>query len=153
MRHKSKELLVLLTILFTYLVYRHLFTHKEESKTDIPKWKLSPLWAEDQKPQINPHRFGILINNQNLCKENQKVDLLVLVASAVEHEERRLAIRQTWGSNPGIKLAFLLGQGRDSQSKIHSENEAFHDIIQEDFEVKSLQFLISFYLSLCQIFR
>ena len=61
-----------------------------------------------------------------------------MVASAVDHQSRRDAIRETWGS--GLKkhnsrVLFLLGQGRDRQSKIEEENGHYNDILQEDFEV------------------
>ena len=110
-------------------------------------WKSSPLWVEDQRPHINPHRFGMLINNARICTENDgidggKVDLLMMVTSAVKHVDRRNAIRQTWGNvdfmrRYNAKLIFLLGQGRDQQSQIQSENQLYRDIIQEDFEVRS----------------
>jgi hypothetical protein len=101
-------------------------------------WKLSPLWVEDQRPQVNPHKFGYLSNNPDLCKESGQVSLLVMVTSAVMHRDRRDAIRQTWGSDLDrfdAKMVFLLGQGRDHQTLVLSENEYHKDIIQEDFEV------------------
>ena len=58
--------------------------------------------------------------------------------SAVDHGTRRDAIRETWGSNLKLynsKLIFLLGQGRDKQSKIQNEHNLYNDILQEDFEV------------------
>ena len=106
-------------------------------------WKSSPLWVEDQRPHINPHRFGLLINNAGICDIDEKVDLLVMVTSAVKHVDRRNAIRQTWGSGLEgyqTKLIFLLGQGRDQQSQIQAENEENRDIIQEDFEVNTKYF-------------
>ena len=49
-------------------------------------WKLSPFWVEDQRPHINPHRYGILMNNPRLCQKDEKIDLLIMVASAVDHQ-------------------------------------------------------------------
>jgi len=106
-------------------------------------WKLSPFWVEDQRPHINPHRYGILMSpNPNLCHQKKDdgknlIDLLIIVASAVDHGTRRDAIRETWGSNLKLhntKLIFLLGQGRDKQSKIQNEHNLYNDILQEDFE-------------------
>ena len=62
------------------------------------------------------------------------------VSSAVEHSDRRDAIRSTWGSKPFLekyssKIIFLLGQGSDRQSDVNDEAEAFGDVIQEDFHV------------------
>ena len=56
----------------------------------------------------------------------------------MDHGPRRDAIRETWGSNLKLhnsKLIFLLGQGRDKQSKIQNEHNLYNDILQEDFEV------------------
>ena len=50
-------------------------------------WKLSPFWVEDQRPHINPHRYGILMNpDPNLCRQKKddgknSIDLLIIVAS------------------------------------------------------------------------
>ena len=32
-------------------------TAQEDPRADPVRWKNSPLWAEDQKPHINPHKF------------------------------------------------------------------------------------------------
>ncbi len=102
---------------------------------------MSPFWVEDQRPHINPHRFGILTNNPQFCQKDEQVDLLIMVASAVDHQNRRDAIRETWARDLkkfNFKLLFLLGQGRDKQSKIQEENSLHNDILQEDFEVDYL---------------
>merc|ERR1711894_270919 len=60
-----------------------------------------------------------------------------MVASAVDHQSRRDAIRETWASSLekiNSKVIFLLGQGRDKQSKIQDESTLYKDIVQEDFE-------------------
>ena len=144
-RSERRRGIIFLTFLFiSYLCWRLL--QNSEGSSELPEenqnvmewWKSSPLWVEDQKPHINPHKFGMLINNPKICDINEKIDLLIMVASAVKHEDRRNAIRQTWASNLNsfsAKLVFLLGQGRDRQSQIQSENTAYRDIIQEDFEV------------------
>ena len=105
-------------------------------------WQSSPLWVEDQRPQVNPHKFGYLINQPELCNTvppampDTEITLLVMVASAAGHLERRNAIRQTWAfSLTKVKVIFLLGQGHDQQTKIQSESDIYQDIIQEDFEV------------------
>ena len=119
----------------------HIFSDEQRKSTfndNEESWRLSPFWVEDQRPHINPHRFGILTNNPQLCQKDEKIDLLIMVASAVDHQNRRDAIRETWASNLkkfNFKLLFLLGQGRDKQSKIEEENSYYNDILQEDFEV------------------
>ena len=156
---KGKRRGVILCIAFLFILYLGWrFLQYEESEEIIEMseaekmeyWKSSPLWVEDQRPHINPHRFGMLINNARICTENDgidgggKVDLLMMVTSAVKHVDRRNAIRQTWGNvdlmrRYNVKLIFLLGQGRDQQSQIQSENQLYRDIIQEDFEVRFQQ--------------
>ena len=113
---------------------------KSTSNDNEESWRLSPFWVEDQRPHINPHRFGILMNNPRLCEKDEKVDLLIMVASAVDHQSRRDAIRETWASSLeklNSKVIFLLGQGRDKQSKIQDESTLYKDIVQEDFEVST----------------
>ena len=144
-RSERRRGIIFLTFLFiSYLCWRLLQNDSEPSESPeenqnvMEWWKSSPLWVEDQKPHINPHKFGMLINNPKICDINENIDLLIMVASAVKHEDRRNAIRQTWASSLNsynAKLVFLLGQGRDQQSQILSENTSYRDIIQEDFEV------------------
>ena len=59
-------------------------------------WESSPLWAEDNRPQLNPHKFGYILNEPKYCGVGEVVDLLILVASAVGHRDNRDAIRATW---------------------------------------------------------
>ena len=59
-------------------------------------WESSPLWAEDNRPQLNPHKFGYILNEPDYCGVGEVVDLLILVASAVRHRDNRDAIRATW---------------------------------------------------------
>ena len=59
-------------------------------------WESSPLWAEDNRPQLNPHKFGYILNEPEYCGAGEVVDLLILVASAVRHRGNRDAIRATW---------------------------------------------------------
>jgi len=152
MKGKRRGVIWCIAFLFIlYLGWRFLQYEESEEIIEMSEaekmeyWKSSPLWVEDQRPHINPHRFGMLINNARICTENDgidgggKVDLLMMVTSAVKHVDRRNAIRQTWGNvdlmrRYNAKLIFLLGQGRDQQSQIQSENQLYRDIIQEDFE-------------------
>ena len=156
MKGKRRGVIWCIAFLFIlYLGWRFLQYEESEEIIEMSEaekmeyWKSSPLWVEDQRPHINPHRFGMLINNARICTEDDgidggKVDLLMMVTSAVKHVDRRNAIRQTWGNvdlmrRYNAKLIFLLGQGRDQQSQIQSENQLYRDIIQEDFEVRFQQ--------------
>jgi hypothetical protein len=110
---------------------------------DAHPWELSPLWAEDQRPQLNPHKFRYMVNEPEFCGASgggDSVDLLILVASAVGHREHRDAIRGTWGSREALekhraKVLFMLGQGEENQSKVVEESHWHKDIVQEDFKV------------------
>ena len=108
----------------------HLNSHNKE------RWKLSSLWVEDQRPQVNPHRFAYLINEPDFC-DTQEIDLLVLVSSSVSHVENRDSIRQTWGGGSTaqrVKVLFMLGQGEERQSLVREESGLNKDIVQEDFK-------------------
>lgn len=118
-----------------------------KSKTSVEdeimsEWRRSPLWVEDQKPQINPHKFQYLKNHPHYCN-SKEIDLLILVASAPDHFEEREAIRATWAASGALekyrtKVLFLLGQGKEQQTLIDQESNLCRDIIQEDFQVKYL---------------
>ena len=46
----------------------------------------------------NPHSYSYTLNpGSSVCGES-RVDLLVLVASALKHGDRRNAVRKTWGA-------------------------------------------------------
>ena len=68
---------------FALLSIDYFFSLGEEEEL----WKLSPFWVEDQRPHINPHRYGILMNpDPNLCRQKKDdgknlIDLLIIVAS------------------------------------------------------------------------
>lgn len=114
-----------------------------KSKTSVEdeimsEWRRSPLWVEDQKPQINPHKFQYLKNHPHYCN-SKEIDLLILVASAPDHFEEREAIRATWAASGALekyrtKVLFLLGQGKEQQTLIDQESNLCRDIIQEDFQ-------------------
>lgn len=100
-------------------------------------WADSPLWREDVRRHLNPHRYAQLRNPRHLCPapdRRAEVSLLVLVASAVAHSDRRDAIRRSWGhprrlADGHAALLFLLGRG-------DPEDAGSRDILQEDFEVR-----------------
>ena len=47
------------------------FSFEKSKLKDEPKdrWKQSPLWVEDQKPHINPHRYRFVDFNQIIIVE------------------------------------------------------------------------------------
>jgi len=86
---------------------------------------------------INITDFQFLINN-DICNVTN-ISLVTIIHSAMEHEDTRNIIRETWG-NPKIKdsvtrLVFILGKGsnEDLQKNITKESKKHGDIIQGDF--------------------
>ena len=84
MKKKRKEAtfcyLFLLTLLLVYLYVFHssittTISSNEEFKSNL-WWQSSPLWVEDQRPQVNPHKFGYLINQPELCQSDTEMTLL-----------------------------------------------------------------------------
>ncbi len=76
-------------------------------------------------------RFPYLRNPTHTCLPDDEVDLLVLVASAVGHTDRRAAIRATWGRKDEAaarraRVVFMLGRGE-------AEDGDEEDVLQEDF--------------------
>lgn len=97
-----------------------------------------------KKPSIAPinyypHRY---LTNSGKCKTIDKLDLFIVVKSAMNHFGHRMAIRQTYGQEnfmPGriVKLLFFLGVEEspksDTQKLIQNEMADYKDIIQIDF--------------------
>lgn len=138
----------LLLISGLVLIYIYLLKQGRGTDVDIVEnekyWQKSSLWLEDSKEHKNPHKFDYLVNPEgSICGEQtHKVDLLVLVASALKHSDRRLAIRETWGDKIkldkiNVKILFLLGttasQDDELESQLNTENENYSDLVREDF--------------------
>lgn len=88
-----------------------------------------------------PYRF---LTNSGKCSTVEKLDLFIVVKSAMKNYEHRMAIRQTYGQEnliPGriIKTLFFLGRDEkhnfksNTQKGIEKEMAEFKDIIQIDF--------------------
>ena len=93
----------------------------------------------------NTYRHDIYtfeINQQLICKQIEEtevtsVDLVVIVISNIRNFLRRMAIRNTWGSDvheslPNVRLLFMVGRSMNGaiQSQIEKEAELFGDILQ-----------------------
>ena len=94
---------------------------------------------------INPHPFTYLHNPMLLCLNKSKqlqqrrLQLMILVKSAVHYYQLRVVIRNTWGkrlreSTQNIQYAFLLGYMPDIQRIVDIEQQIYNDIIQENFD-------------------
>ena len=97
---------------------------------------------------INPHNYIIVKKARDKCiiddpdDITQKIRVIYLVKSALDHFEHRKIIRKTWGyerrfSDVTIKTVFLLGTPKDPNDilheKIKDEYEFYGDIVQGDF--------------------
>lgn len=102
----------------------------------------------DRRPEVNastmdlsehPFFLGYVIENSDLCNE-EKVDILIYVHSALSHRDERRGIRESWASNQiftdiSIKRIFILGKTEDKLQQLHVETEysAYGDIVQGNF--------------------
>lgn len=91
---------------------------------------------------INYYNFTFISDCAEKCLQNQLSTLRVifLVKSAVDHFDRRRAIRKTWGfekrfSDVPIRTVFILGHTLDDevQGMVELEQAEFRDIIQASF--------------------
>ncbi|XP_038070450.1 N-acetyllactosaminide beta-1,3-N-acetylglucosaminyltransferase 3-like [Patiria miniata] len=95
---------------------------------------------------IDPHDYRYLVNPATTtCQTHDRIDLLVLVTSHPNNNERRAVIRETWGAPRGstalsaeVRVRFLLGvtnltSGRTLPSDLQREVEEYDDLIVEDF--------------------
>ncbi|XP_036345215.1 uncharacterized protein LOC118754446 [Rhagoletis pomonella] len=79
------------------------------------------------------------INFAKICpNQGDDLKLLILISSAVNHAEARLAIRQTWahyGTRRDVSIAFVLGRTtNESVSKeLSIENFIYGDVIRGNF--------------------
>lgn len=91
---------------------------------------------------VNPHPFKYVLNNPNVCKD-QDIYILAYVHTAPDHYKRRIVIRQTWGSasnyERNVRVIFVMGRTTDDpagqaiQRALEFESEQYGDIVQEDF--------------------
>ena len=103
---------------------------------------------EPLETPINPHDYMIVRKSRDKCiiddpnDIRQKIRVVYLVKSALDHFEQRKVIRKTWGyekrfSDVTIKTVFLLGSPKDPQDMLHTkikdEYDSFGDIVQGDF--------------------
>lgn len=154
MRHKRiKYLLAALVFLYTICSYLGLsdYVHSKSFENfDYPlNVDIKPLIEEvlsGKLPSVKPinyypYRF---LTNSGKCSTVNKLHLFIVVKSAMNHFEQRMAIRQTYGQEDvklgyATKILFFLGtDGRkseksDTQTIIESEMIKYKDIIQIDF--------------------
>ena len=90
------------------------------------------------------HEFQFILNNVWVCDSEPFV--IFLTVTAPENDERRHAIRSTWGAvktyrGASLRLVFLVGQqaigtdleGNSFQENLKKESNRYHDIVQGNF--------------------
>lgn len=92
---------------------------------------------------INELKYNYRISNNKKCldgNEYEKVVILYVIKSALANEDKRNAIRKSWGwenrfSDVNIKRIFMLGISRDSftQDQIDEESAKNKDLVQAEF--------------------
>ncbi|XP_012143049.2 beta-1,3-galactosyltransferase brn isoform X3 [Megachile rotundata] len=99
----------------------------------------------NEKPVVDPindYNFSFLIDNHEKCIETPRTTFRVvyIVKSAIEHFERRSAIRNSWGFEKRFfdvpsKTVFMLGisPSDEIQAKVKVEAATYKDIIQANF--------------------
>ncbi|KDR12199.1 Beta-1,3-galactosyltransferase brn [Zootermopsis nevadensis] len=153
-RMKIKYITVTVLLIIT-LQYFGVFTHVFELdfyrhfhyplEGDIQKYvlQLRNVEVPDVAP-INMYNYTFISSCNKKCMENDysgKLRLVYIVKSAVNHFDRRLAIRSSWGfekrfSDVPIRTVFLLGvnpKNVDLQIGIEKEQQKYGDIVQADF--------------------
>ncbi|XP_072932297.1 beta-1,3-galactosyltransferase brn-like isoform X1 [Epargyreus clarus] len=92
---------------------------------------------------INYYPYKYLSNSQK-CSTYERIDLVILVKSALEHVAQRRTIRLTYGrendapANRIVKILFFLGVHKNPDpsvvSAVEMEKKQYSDIIQMDFQ-------------------
>lgn len=85
------------------------------------------------------YESGFDIPNVDLCPDlGRKLKLLVAITSAPQHQEARMAVRQTWGhygQRRDVAVAFLLGTSSkpETDASVKAEADLYGDIIKSRF--------------------
>ena len=95
--------------------------------------------------KVNPFNHKYLINSSKTC--NEKTTIIAMVNSKPSHFDRRMAIRETWGSlanegsswphnrkiNGQLKVVFVFGMEPSIGDKLLNESRHYGDVVQGDF--------------------
>lgn len=106
-------------------------------------------FLRDSKPTVNAIQFNVnathfLTKKNNVLQEpqpiikaceNNKVKVLIIVPSAVAHQDARAAVRKSWNAHlpSSWLLVFFLGATKDpiQQDQVKAEANKYEDIIQD----------------------
>lgn len=146
------SLIVMLLVLEYFGAFTHMFEADFERTFTYPMEGdiLSNVYQlrHGQRPAVEPingYNYTYITDCQHKCKEDDRMiapRLVLVVKSAMEHFDRRVAIRKSWGwekrfSDVKIRTIFVLGRpanaDRRLQSLIDLEYANYRDIVQGDF--------------------
>ncbi len=158
-RVRLKYLVPLVFLLYLSAEYLGLFLHLREKDfftefswplegTSIKLHSWASSFRSGREPEVRPinkHDYLMLTSAKGKCIDEDnvhyvKLRLVYVVKSAVDHFERRAAIRRTWGyehrfSDVPIRTVFLLGSTEDEQvqSRVAEEYANHKDLVQGSF--------------------
>ncbi|XP_049531389.1 beta-1,3-galactosyltransferase brn [Anopheles darlingi] len=142
-----------LYLLYFFGAFTHFFEKDFEATFDYPLNGdiLSDVYQlrHGQQPArqpINRYNYTYITSCEHKCKEDDRLmapRLVFIVKSAIEHFDRRAAIRKSWGyerrfADVKIRTVFMLGRSRivpnrRLQSLVDLEYSTYRDIVQGDF--------------------
>nr|XP_032518374.1 beta-1,3-galactosyltransferase brn-like [Danaus plexippus plexippus] len=148
---KKKCIYIVVVVVFLYYVFGvddYIHARSYDKEFDYPlSIDIRPLVDEvlaGKKPSLAPINFYPyrFLSNSGKCTLIEKIDLFIIVKSAMNNFERRDAIRQTYGMetfNQGIVMSTMFFVGVDepksaTQRRLEHEMADFKDIIQVDFQ-------------------
>lgn len=102
-----------------------------------PGIQLELLPKNDFSQLIDLDNFEFLLNHQACRELEQKPILVIIVHSAPNNFNKRMIIRETWGTeDPRALLIFMIGAVDSSnlQDDIQRENKVHGDLVQGDFK-------------------
>ncbi|XP_050082509.1 beta-1,3-galactosyltransferase brn [Anopheles aquasalis] len=142
-----------LYLLYFFGAFTHFFEKDFEATFDYPLNGdiLSDVYQlrHGQQPArqpINRYNYTYITSCEHKCKVDDRLmapRLVFIVKSAIEHFDRRAAIRKSWGyerrfADVKIRTVFMLGRprivpNRRLQSLVDLEYSTYRDIVQGDF--------------------
>ena len=138
---RQRSLLVLVTISIAAIV--KMYHYLQQNKRPDDQYMPFVIKAEPKKlqnPLIHKHKYQYIFNNETVCRNGNRVFLLIYVLSARENKAPRDIIRHTWGSvkvcyGKHVHVKFLTGQKNDGyESSLKKENDEYGDIIEGTFK-------------------
>lgn len=158
--HKFKIKYILSAILLIYTLnffgaFTHLLEEDFYKEFNYPLKENALEYAyqirKNQKsnvPPINVYNYTFLYKSEHKCRDGDNSDkfisprLVIIVKSAMNNFQNRLAIRRSWGfekrfSDLTIRTVFILGKSKTNdkglQKLIDLEYNSYNDIVQGDF--------------------